>query len=240
MRDWRPRDTYVLVLGLGLSDWEDPDDPHWRRHALLADFFRQAGVPEEQVLVWEDEAGHPDAMRENLPAFLANTREGALFFFYYCGHGYMDDDFYFCHPETEDAVSSEELFGMIEENFWGSQAVLLADCCHSGALARAVEAREADVAYCALTSATDSVESTGNWTFTDCILAGLRGEHGMDRNGDGMISFQELAAYVIDRMKKVEEQPADHGHSEGFDPSFRLALVSRMAAPRRRAVASAT
>jgi hypothetical protein len=230
-QDWKPSRTYVLVLGLGLAEWADPEDPSWRRHATLAEFFRKAGVPDNHILFWEDEDGAPEKVRERLPEFLGDTPEDAIFFFYYAGHGALDEEddnsFYFYHPDSEDAIYGYEIFDMIEENFSGSQAVILADCCYSGSLAELAQEREGDVAYGVLTSATSEVESTGNWTFTDCILAGLGGSSKVDEDGDGTVTFQELCDYVVTRMKKVEKQPADYSQSEDFDPSFRLATVKR-------------
>jgi hypothetical protein len=233
-QDWSPANTLVLVLGLGLGDWADEDDPSWRRHATLAEFFTKAGVPEDQLLFWEDEKGHPDQFREALPPFLQNSDEDTKFIFYYAGHGSFEegDDFYFCHPDTEDWVSRAELFTIIEENFNGWQVLLLADCCFSGALAREVEGRETEYGYAALTSATSDISSTGNWTFTDCVLGALRGDSAIDADGNGAISFQELADHVVARMRDEEEQPADYQVNDGFDASFRLALVKGLSKSR--------
>ena len=48
-RDWKPSSTHVVILGLGLDDWADPDDPSWKRHETLAQLFKKAGVPDDQV-----------------------------------------------------------------------------------------------------------------------------------------------------------------------------------------------
>lgn len=229
-KDWDPENTYVLVLGLGLDEWADEDDPSWRRHASVARVFRKAGVPDEQVLFWEDRDGEPERMRKQLPKFLADTDEDSTFFFYYAGHGALDeeseDDFYFCHPTVEDdAIYGYELFDMIEEHFWGTQAIIWADCCYSGSLVEIALERDGDVSYGALTSATSDVESTGNWTFTDCLLAGLRGSSHVDGDEDGTIEFQELCDYVLETMEAEEDQPASYGETDDFDASFRLAIV---------------
>ncbi len=229
-KDWKPKDTHVVIMGLGLDEWADPDDPTWRRHATLADLFLKAGVPEDQVVFVEDDDATPKKMRKMLPKILENTSEDALFIFYYAGHGDRDaeedNEFYFCHPTVEDdGLYGYELIEMIDENFNGSYAVILADCCYSGGLARQIEELDTEGAYAALTSSTSDIESTGNWTFTDCILDALRGAKGIDENGDGSISFEELSEYVVKRMKTVEKQPADYSHTSEFDPSFRLAVV---------------
>lgn len=228
--DWSPDNTLVLILGLGLDEWADEEDPNWGRHATMAEFFRQAGVPDDQLLFWEDEAGHPDRLRKKLPEFLQNSDEDTLFIFYYAGHGIHeeDDDFYFCHPHTDDWLSGPELFDIIEDNFEGWQVLLTADCCYSGAIAREVAERETDYGYAALTSSTSTISSTGNWTFSDCLLSALRGEATLDADGDGTISFQEVADHVVARMRDEEKQPADFQVNDGFESSFRLAIVKEL------------
>lgn len=229
-RDWKPASTHVVILGLGLDDWADPDDPSWKRHETLAKLFKKAGVPDDQVHFWGDDEGTAGAMKEALPEILGNMDEDGLFVFYYAGHGDLDTEengeFYFCHPtDEEDTLYGSELLDIIDENLAGERAVIFVDCCFSGWMARAVSELETDGEYAVLTSSTADIESTGNWTFTDCLISALKGEHGLDENGDGSISFDELTKHVVERMRKVDSQPADYAHTEAFDPSFRLAVV---------------
>src|SRR4051794_16403888 len=59
-------------------------------------------------------------------------------------------------------------------------ALLLADCCYSGCLADAVSQQARRIAYACAASSLASELSTGNWTFTEGLLAGLRGQAFVD------------------------------------------------------------
>src|SRR5436190_1696038 len=90
----------------------------------------------------------------------------------------------------------ESIFTTIDEKFRGSRALLLADCCHSGALYdQAHPRRDGRIAYSVVTSSYSHNTSTGRWTFTDSVLAALRGEGTADQNADGVIDLAELARY---------------------------------------------
>ena len=68
---------------------------------------------------------------------------------------------------------AETLPDTIEREFAGSHALLLVDCCFSGCLADIVKARAERVAYGCVLSSLASEVSTGNWTYTEAILAGF-------------------------------------------------------------------
>lgn len=68
--DWNPSNTHVVILGLGLDDWAEPDNPSWKRHRTLAQMFERAGVPEGQVHLWEDATGTAASIKRRLPRIL--------------------------------------------------------------------------------------------------------------------------------------------------------------------------
>jgi len=228
--DWNPKNTKVLILGLGLSDWADPDDPIGDRDFVLHQFFNKVGVPSESNIHFRDEEGDYDSLMEFLPDFLADSDEETLFIFYYAGHGGQLDesdyeyDVMFCHPE-KDSLTLGYLIDTIESNFNGYNVLLLADCCYSGNIARFAATTESEYYYAGLSSALSTITSTGAWTFSDCFLSALHGEGQVDRDGNGYITLQELADYVKEQMKEVDDQKSDFGFSEGFDVEMRLAVA---------------
>src|SRR5262249_6384297 len=124
------------------------------------------------------------------------------------------------------AWSLTELGGTLAKDFKGNRVFCWADCCFSGGLEVVVDAlAKKKVAAFDLTSASTANTSTNNWTFTQSIIDGLRGEPLIDLNGDGRITLKELHAEVAEAMKHMEGQK--HGFkSTGLDDDFVLAKAS--------------
>jgi len=231
-KDWTPQNVRVVVLGLGLSDWDDPSDPIGHRDAVLYKFFRQCGVGPDHILHIRDEGGDRDSLMDTLPDFLADSDEDTLFIFYYAGHGeYPEDsewdydyDLSFCHP-SENSFTLADLVGIIEENFNGYNVLMIADCCQSGNIARFAAEADSEYYYAGLTSALADNSSTGSWTFTDCLLEALTGNAEIDLNEDGTISLKELAKYAKSQMKDIENQKSDFGFTDGFEAEMSLAIA---------------
>jgi uncharacterized caspase-like protein len=230
-KDWNPESTKVLVLGLGLEDWEDPEDSIGHRDIILHNFFKKQGVPDANNVHFGNENGDRDSLLEFLPDFLSDSDENTFFIFYYAGHGDLveddDSDMYFCHPDEEncDSLTFSELIEVIEEYFNGNNVLFLADCCFSGVIADYVREEDTDYNYAALTSALSDKTSTGAWTFTDCVLEGLRGKALLDKDENNLISLEEIAKYVKYKMAKEENQKADFGYTEEFDTEMALAVA---------------
>lgn len=228
--DWNPKNTKIINLGLGLSDWEDPDDPIGHRDTVLHKFFKKSGVPDKNNLHLRDEKGDYDQLMEILPDFIADSNEDSFLIFYYAGHGglvedsELDYDLEFCHP-SENSFTFADLIDIIENNFEGWNVLFMIDCCYSGNIARFASESDSDYNYAGLTSSMSSETSTGAWTFTDCVLAALNGKAKIDADKDGDISLKELAAYIKSQMKEVDNQKSDFGFSENFDPEMRLAIL---------------
>src|SRR3989442_10477840 len=196
-RDWQPQRTWVFVVGT--LQWKHRDmfdsfPQKNRRDAQLVEFFRQQGVPSQQLVYLQDAQATTRQVKTAFAAFLAKAREGDLLFVYYCGHGYKSDDgrttFFATYDAGDDTPgwSTDSIVRDIEKYFKGSRAFLTADCCYSGSLAQQTQKLGHRVSYATLASASASHVSTENWTFTEMLLAALRGESFADLNGDGEIT----------------------------------------------------
>ncbi len=213
--DWQPQRTWVYVVGV--LKWQHRDmfnsfPQTNRRDAQLVEFFRQQGVPDEQIIFLKDTQATTRRVNNTFPEFLSKARPDDMLFFYYTGHGYKSDDertTYFATYDAGDDVdgwATDSIVRDIEQNFRGSRAMLVADTCYSGSLAAETERLGRRVSYATLTSSSANRESTENWTFTEMLLAGFQGQSFADINGDGEITLSELAADIRDDMSFAEGQ----------------------------------
>jgi hypothetical protein len=192
-----------------------------------------SGIPNEQIIYLQDREATLEKIQESLPELLSETDEDRLLILYFAGHGGWDSDtgeHYFYNydaqaddPETHWAISS--IFDDIEENFNGSKALLLADCCYSGGLIDEVKRRDTDISYACVTSAYAHNTSTGEWTFTASLLKGLQGDPAVDLDKDRVISLYDFARYAELEVAFIEEQKSMFITTNDFDPQMQLSIV---------------
>ncbi len=201
-RNWQPEQTWMFVVRT--LQWKHPElyarfPLKNRRDAALVHFFATQGVPAEQILYLQDQQATLHQINQALTTHLAKAKSTDLLFLYYCGHGYKldtGDGCFACYDDGDDGIDGwpvQAIPQAIERHFGGARALLAIDCCCSGSLTAAVEARHKKVAYACLTSSSANESSTGNWTFTEALLAGLRGEAYSDADDSQVITLAELA-----------------------------------------------
>lgn len=205
-----------------------------RDAALVRHFIKERGVPEGQVVWLKDSKATLTAIRAAFRELLARTRKGDLLFFYYTGHGDREKPgvtFFIPYDSASEnsartAWSAPEIIKDIEERFRGDRAILAADCCHSGGICRHAQDAGRRVSYACLASAQSSSESTGEWTFTDILLRGLRGAFRADLDGDGRIALGELADSAEAELAFAEGQLSASAVTGIFSRDWTLAAVS--------------
>ena len=239
-RDWQPKRTWVFVVGTlhwKHRDMFDSFPQKNRRDEQLVQYFKQQGVPEDQLVYLQDARATTRNVKTSFTNFLSKAREGDLLFVYYCGHGYKSDDgrtTYFATYDAGDDVpgwSTDSIVKDIENHFKGSRAFLTADCCYSGSLAQQARRFGQNVSFACLTSSSASELSTGNWTFTETLLAGLSGKPFADLNSDGQITLRELADDVKEDMAFAEDQLSSFTTTGTFAPDTVLARAGRKSNP---------
>ena len=232
--NWNPERTWLFVVGI--LEWQDADSfspfpKQNRRDAALVEFFRSAGVPADQISYLQDHEATTPRIQRELKAQLARTRADDMLVLYFCGHGYKTDDgvpyFASYNAGVKDDLGwlVEHIPSMITRHFVGKRALLLADCCYSGCLADAVAQHESEIAFACLTSSLSSESSTGNWTFTEGLLIGLRGLAFVDTDASNTISLGELAEQIAESMAFAEEQIVTFTTTKGFNASMVMAAA---------------
>ena len=208
---FEPQRTWVCMIGV--LEWADANsfasfEKKGRVDAKIIQFFQKQGVPSEQILYLKDQQATTKAIRAAMAPFLRQAKPNDVLFFYYCGHGYKNDTKKVCFASYQGTDwSAEEMVRTVNENFAGNTAFFTADCCNSGGLSQEVR-KFPQRNYVALNSVVPTNVSTGNWTFSNALLYGLKGESFVDIDQNGKITLGELANYIDEEMAIVEGQKA--------------------------------
>jgi hypothetical protein len=91
--------------------------------------------------------------------------------------------------------------------------------------------RAGRVSYGTLTSSLACTASTGAWTFTECLIAALQGAIPLDADGNGLITFAELARFAEREMAFNDGQLSTVVTINGFDPGLVLAAGMKRTHP---------
>ncbi|MDQ3473818.1 MAG: caspase family protein [Acidobacteriota bacterium] len=240
-RGWEPQRTWVFVVGTlrwKHADVFDSFPQENRRDSELVSFFRQQGVPPAQITYLRDKEATARRIQNSFNALLARARKGDLLFVYYTGHGYKTDegDTYLASYDAGDedvpGWDVDSIPISIERFFKGSRAFIALDNCYSGSLVKAITKRSGRVSYAALTSSSADQSSTAEWTFTESLLAALRGKAYEDANSDGLITLGELADQVKEDMSFAEKQRAVFATTGDFSPQTILSQAEEKRDPR--------
>lgn len=241
---WNSGKTWVFAVGL--LEWQHPDE--WkpfpaakinRRDEQLVRFFEHSGVVRDRIIYLQDGVATKTHIHAEFDRLLDRTQAGDLLVFYFCGHGWRDrksGETWFANYDAganrDSAWNVHEIFSTIERRFHGRQALLMADCCHSGALYdEARKHHKSRIAYAVLTSSSSHNSSTGQWTFSDSVLAGLRGESNVDLDGDQQITLSEMARYTESELAFVNGQKSMFAAGEGFPSSTVIARAKAAIKP---------
>jgi hypothetical protein len=108
----------------------------------------------------------------------------------------------------------------------------MADCCYSGRLVDKPRLWKTHLGYACLCSSFSHNSSTGHWTFSDCLLAGLRVQSTVNLNGDGEICINEPGQFSELQMAFVEGQKSVYSNNHEFPERWRLASSSKVRGPR--------
>ena len=242
--DWQPERTSLFAVGV--LEWQDPavwrgmaNAQKNRRDAQLVQHFQTAGVRQDRIVYLQDRQATRQRIQRDLVAQLGRSQSGELLIIYFTGHGFRDRKSHEVHFANYDAVdgasawSVRAIFDTVEESFRGSHVLFMADCCYSGGLVDEARLRKSRLGYACLCSSHSHNSSTGRWTFTESLLAGLRGSPTVDLNDDGEIDVSELGQFSELEMAFAEKQKAVYDVNRAFPARWRIAQPARKRTPRQ-------
>jgi hypothetical protein len=241
---WEPARTFAFFVGL--VEFENPSvyeafDVPDRKDRELFERLIARGVPPSQAVFLDHRDAARASIESQLSKLLARTRPGDLIWVHYSGHGTRGDDGqgYFAPWDGDDDLASlwsvRSIVDAIEREHRGEHAILSADCCHAGSLAREASARAAKgarVGYGCLASSLARSSSTGAWTFTECLLDAVSGAPELDLDGDGALRFDEIGRYAEAELAFVDGQLTQSTTTGSFPA--RLTMAARDAKGRTR------
>ncbi len=205
------KNTWVFMVGV--LEWADKNtfasfDKIGRVDAKIVKFFQDNGIPSNQILYLKDKSATTNEVKAAFAAFLKKAKKDDQLFFYYCGHGYHNEQNEVCFANYRGGDwTASEIVKTVNENFAGNTAIFTADCCNSGGLADEVQKYQ-NKNYISLNSVVPKDVSTGNWTFSNALLYGLLGKNYVDKDNNGTLTLGELANYIDEEMAIVEGQKA--------------------------------
>jgi hypothetical protein len=213
-------DQHTHVVIAGLLQFSDPALAGFaqgdRRDVELGRALGERGVPAAHITTLLDQQATRAAILAAVVAAADATPAGGTLVFYYAGHGvrtaagdiaYMAHDTLTDQPATHPGLSLNDLYLALAQRVTGKRVVLLGDCCHSGGLGiLATQLSASGASSLSLTSADASNLSTGNWTYSQLLIEGLRGDPALDVNNDASVDLSELEAGVRAAMRYRERQ----------------------------------
>lgn len=241
-KTWDPARTWVFAVGV--LEWKASQvfgsfPKEGRRDAELMELLKSKGVPADHVVFIKDGEATRAKVEKALAEHVAKAKVGDLLIFYYAGHGCKADSgaTYFANYDATGDVEKTgwplaSILDTIEARFKGSRALLTADCCYSGSLADEAKKRKGSISYACLTSSLASTSSTGNWTFTEALLKGFRGDPVADLNGDGAVELGELGRFTEAEMAFADGQLSTFATFGKFSAETTLADAGKKAHPR--------
>jgi len=214
---WDPATTHALLIGV--LAWKHPGLGSFptagRVDRILEKTLVARGVPVEHVTFLEDTHATLAACRAALDATVKAVPPDGTLLVYYAGHGLREQATTYLAPydtDTKDTAATglgvAEIGTTLHASFKGAKLILLADCCHSGALGEIVRSYDSDprVSAASFTSSEAASTSTGRWTFTESVVAALSGGGAADTDRDDVLDAGELDDFVHREMRYRESQ----------------------------------
>ena len=234
---WNPAKSWVFAVGVlefdkkSLATWPDAG----RMDAVMIDAYAKRGVPADHIVFIKNKDATKANLTRSFNDMLAKIGADETLIFYYAGHGgrdYTDDKrpSWLVTYDTKSSWPVAEVFDTIEKRFKGANVLMTADCCHSGSIAIEAARHAGRIDAGVLASSHATSRSTGNWTFTQCIVDMLNGNPALDFDGNGSITFSEASRYCEEEMAFYEGQLSCSTAKGHFGPEL---VMARTVGPKK-------
>lgn len=213
MIEWKKERIWVLIAGV--LEWAKGTpfasfSKEKRLDEQLANFFKNWGVPAKKLIYLQDKNCTNDAVRKAISHITEKIQLNENIFFYYCGHGHIDNQQQVSlagfDAHRDHSLPAREIVEKLHQSKT-QNLIFTADCCYSGGLADECEKLGSQRAA-AITSAISSIVSTGSWTFSNALLAALKGEKFIPVADPPHICLKDLVAFIEKEMAIVDGQKA--------------------------------
>lgn len=218
-----PANTKVLIVGVLIYEdpWLGNFETYHRKDSELREVLIEYGVPDSNIVLLQDEDATRIAMSKALHKIAKNANENTDFIFYFAGHGIngLGEDeasIYLGNTDIKSAHPDKTGFNLnffTEEflpEFNGNSIMLIGDCCKSGGLNAIAESfATSGKQAVALSSCYYTDWSTGNWTFTQKIIDGFKGDGLMDDDHDGAITLSDIMSGAAEGLQHIDRQRPD-------------------------------
>lgn len=238
-----PTRTWAFVIGLYRFErpllYDNFDVTDGRVDDMLVKVLRERGVPPTHIVHLRDGGARRKRILTSMGTLLASTRTGDTLFVYFGGHGDRDENgrcYLVPYDGAEDSSASclpcASIVHAIDEGFRGDRVIMAIDACNSGGVVDVLRKTPTRIPFACMTACLANEESS-DWDFTDCLLAGLRGDPCVDLDGDGRITLDELARFTAGELAYGQEQIASYYCNANVPHTLALSLSggTRPAAP---------
>jgi len=223
-----PDKTWLFAIGILTFSNNASWSTNNRRDCQIVSLFKQRGLPTDHIDYIADREGTLQNIKNKFGHFLERTQAGDFLVHYYTGHGG-----YGSFETTNGGTYNHAWIAkQIESKFHGDQVLLLGDCCcQSGSLQDVVKNASGPIAFACLTSSSRKQSGNGNWTFSQAVLDGLRGEPYVDLNKDGYITIDEIADHVKHDILFYERNRSIYRKTPNFNGKMIVAQARKTSVP---------
>jgi len=241
-------DVRIWAVIVGVSQYQHikslrfTDDDAYQLYAFLKS--PQGGaLPDGQIRVLIDDKATKDNILDAMDEVLLQADDNDVMLFYFSGHG-LEDSFL---SSDYDGEHLRLFYSEVEEILKMGKArhkIVLADACHAGAFSpdlaakspnvnrslnefyKAFESSDGGVALLLSSRGEEfSLEDNGlrSGVFSHFLIKGLKGE--ADRDGDGIVTIQELHDYVQPRVWDYTTGRQSPVLKGDFDPKMPVGIA---------------